>query len=345
MAIVKFVSSSHLKQNRIFYSWIAKRILIFAAVLSILVLLVSSFISNFLRIEYLPVVISGFIVFFSVLGFLNRSFLQGFIKFNAMIFTLNIEMITRLIVGSILVYIGFSVAGATFGVLVSVVIGWLVTFPFLPKLRIFGVRSNYQDGRKLVSYGVPVLLQAIATTSLMSLDVILVKHYFGAHDAGLYAAASNLGKIIYFGTGPIGAVMFPIIAKRHSKGAEYKKVLVYSLFLTAILSLCILVFYYLFPEFAIMVLYGKEFLEATPLIFIFGSFFFVFALTGILANFFFSIGKTWIVRLQLAAALLQIGGILMFHNSLFNVVKISIACISFLFIGLLIYLKRELKSN
>ena len=94
-----------------------------------------------------------------------------------------------------------------------------------------------------------------------------------------------------------------------------------------------------------MVLYGKEFLEATPLIFIFGSFFFVFALTGILANFFFSIGKTWIVRLQLAAALLQIGGILMFHNSLFNVVKISIACISFLFIGLLIYLKRELKSN
>ena len=54
-----------------------------------------------------------------------------------------------------------------------------------------------------------------------NIDVILVKHYFSADEAGHYAALSQLGKIIIFGTGAIASVMFPLVVERFEKHEMY----------------------------------------------------------------------------------------------------------------------------
>jgi O-antigen/teichoic acid export membrane protein len=57
-----------------------------------------------------------------------------------------------------------------------------------------------------------------AITLFYNFDVLLAKHFLSTQDAGLYAAMSLLGKILFFGTISISVVMFPRVAAIHAEG-------------------------------------------------------------------------------------------------------------------------------
>ena len=71
---------------------------------------------------------------------------------------------------------------------------------------------------------------------IITMDLILVKHFFSDQDAGVYATLSILGKIIYFAASPVASVMFPIVAGKHAKGEKYFEFLLMSLLITIFLS-------------------------------------------------------------------------------------------------------------
>ena len=184
----------------------------------------------------------------------------------------------------------------------------------------------------------PVILQTFAITSLYSSDVILVKHFFSSHDAGIYSAISTLGKIIFFGVGPIGSVMFPIVARRQSRGEDYKTVFIYSCIATLFLSIAVLLIYWFFPSLVITALYNSSYLEAKNLLFWFGLFMSLFTFSVLLTNYSLSIGRTKVVLFPLVAAFAQIMIIYIFHQSLFSVIAASILVMTLLLASLLIYL-------
>ena len=52
--------------------------------------------------------------------------------------------------------------------------------------------------------------------------LILVKHFFSPHDAGIYAGLSLIGRVIFFFSAPIASVMFPVIVQKYARKENYE---------------------------------------------------------------------------------------------------------------------------
>lgn len=339
LVIIKYVSAAkNEEQAAALISWLKSNTLKVAIVFFILITLASPFLVSFLhisRIWYVFLIGASFL--FSLPALVNRSVLQGLLKFKAMIGSILIENTTKLLLAAILVYIGFGIGGAMIGLVVAAFAGWYFSGIYL-KIKKTEKNLRVPDVRPMFLFVLPVALQTLAATSLYSSDVILVKHFFSSHDAGIYSAISTLGKIIFFGVGPIGSVMFPIVARRHSRGEDYKTVFIYSALATLFLSVAVLLIYWLFPSLVITALYNSSYLEAKNLLVFFGLFMSLFTFVTLLINYSLSLGKTKVVFLPLLAALMQIIIISIFHQSLFSVIAVSVVVITLLLISLLIYL-------
>lgn len=337
LVVIKYISAAKSdKEISTLVSWLKTKILIGSLIFSFLILITSPIVSSFLNINevsYIIIVAISFLI--SLQSLLNRSILQGLLKFKEMVMSNFLENLSRLLISVILIYLGFKVAGAMIGLMLSAAIGWYITTLFLKR---YDRQANPKvDVKKMLLFTVPVFIQSISITSLYSADVILVKHFFSSHEAGIYAALSTLGKIIFFAAGPISSVMFPLISKRNAKGENYRRIFIYSFLATLLVSGGILLLYWIYPGIAIKMLFGAKYLEAAGLLVWFGIFMILFTLSSLLINFGLSLGKTSIVILPLIAAIIQVIMILLFHQTLLTVVYISIFSTALLLAGLLIY--------
>lgn len=343
VVVVKFISAAREVEIERILSWFTKRATVLAITLGTIFFLFSSYISRFLHVDYKVVSLVGPILTFSVFTLVFRSVLQGRLKFYEVVISTNVEMLGRLILGVLLIYLGLSVFGAFLGILISVVLSLIVTRYFLREYRILGVIEKFSDGKKVFSYAAPIFLASLATNSFFSTDVILVKHFFEPHLAGIYASLSTLGKIIFFGASPVASVMFPMVSKRHSAGLSYKRIFNLSLLLTAGISVGVLFIYLFFPELAIKLLYGNKYIEAAPNLFVFGLFMTIFTISSLILNFYLSKSVTSVTFFAVGAAFLQALGIWFFHDSIQTVITVSIASASIFLVSMLIYFGYESK--
>src|SRR5215475_1941897 len=95
--------------------------------------------------------------------------------------------------------------------------------------------------------------------------------------------------------------------------------------------------YYLFPNYALMVLGNKEYLQAAPILGLFAIFMSLLSLNYLLANFLFSVNKKNILGFIALGALGQIIGITFYHQTLATIITVSIVCTGVLFTMLLVY--------
>ncbi len=338
LAITKYVSSAESKSEvNNLISWMRIKIFQASIVVFLIILVLTPSISSFLHISrsaYLILISVSYI--FSMPSGLNKAMLQGLLKFKETILSILIESIVKLLISIVVIYLGFYLFGVMTGIVISAGIGWYITYFYL-KTHFISNPKRPPMIKDMVLFALPVMVQTIAATSLYTSDFILVKHFFSSSDSGIYAALSTLGKIIFFGAGPIGTVMFPIIAQRSSKGKDYKKIFKYSFIATLVMSLGVVFIYGFFPGFAIRLLYGSAYLGATTLLFWFGLFITLFTLSTLLINFNLSLGRTKVVLFSLVAAIFQILFIWFFHQNLYTVILISITVTALLLVSLLIY--------
>lgn len=345
LVIIKYVSSAKNKQEvNNLVSWLKSKAFQVSVGFFLVILIASPVIYSFLnisKISYLFLIALSFL--FSLQALLNRSILQGLLKFKEMVFSVLAENTVRLSISALLVFIGFRVGGAMLAFVISALLGWYVTNFYL---RFYSKKNPNlsPDVKSMVMFTIPVLIQSFSTTSLYSSDVILVKHFFSSHDAGIYAALSTLGKIIFFGAGPIGAVMFPIVAQRQARGQNFRKIFVYSFLLTGMLAVIISILYWFFPRIAIGLLYGSAYVGDANLLVWFGLFMSLFTLSSLLISYSLSLGKTRVVLIPLVISLLQIIAIWFYHQSLFTVILISTLISALLLVSLLIYLSFNRKE-
>lgn len=313
------------------------------AVLLIFIFTVFSLpIKNFLHIDsILLVIFSGVIVAVGYLGIANAAFLQSLFKFTFISITLVIGGVVKLSVGVLLIILGFKVFGGLFAVFAMYLISFLLGF--IPLKSVFTkTKENVSISiREVITYALPTGITIFALTSLTSIDIILVKHFFSSSSAGLYAGVSLIGKAIFYFTGPITMVMFPLLVKRHTKGENFNNLFYLTIVLVSISSIAITVFYFIFPRFIIsLFLGGREYLNASSYLGLFGIFITLFSILNVFVNFFLSLKKTFISLFVVSGALLQIFLILFIHNNFFQVISISIfVCSLILIILLYIFLK------
>lgn len=104
-----------------------------------------------------------------------------------------------------------------------------------------------------------VLLGAGGVTLMQTLDIISIKHYFSATEAGLYAGITTIAGIVYFLMAPITGVLITLVSSKQSIRQNQLR-LKASLGLMLALGGSALIVMSLCPELIIKILVGSKYL-------------------------------------------------------------------------------------
>ena len=209
-------------------------------------------------------------------------------------------------------------------------------------MRSYFKEKKEQFNTKLVyNYSLPVLLLLISLTAFYTFDVLLVKHFFSNVDAGHYAALALLGKVILFGSISVPMVMFPKVSESYAKNQDPKHLLYKSSLFVLIFGSVVTLFYFLFSDFAIRILFGERYLDIANLLGWFGIVMTIFSLIYVISFYKISIKKTKFLYLLGSFNILEIILIYLFHDSLLQIIQILIGLLMLLFILLLPTYKNE----
>jgi O-antigen/teichoic acid export membrane protein len=314
----------------------------FAIVLIVISFIFVKPISVFFSInDLLPICITILNFFFVFLIVVNRGVLQGGQKFFDVTTSTALEMFLKLFLGIILIKIGFGVAGAMLGMVLALVIVYFLSF--LPLNKLLRTKDENKsesfifDKKEISAFAVPVLISTTLLMVALNLDIVLVKHYFNAETAGLYAAISNTAKIILYSTSPIVTVMFAMVTAKKITGEKHYKIFFYSVMLTIIGALIILSIYVAFPSMVIKILYGQKFVSLYPLLSKVGLFILLYSLVNIMANYYLAIKNYIFLYFFGLTLLVQIVLIGLNHSNLDVMIKILISTTGLLLVLLFVY--------
>ncbi|MBS3065118.1 MAG: oligosaccharide flippase family protein [DPANN group archaeon] len=340
--LTKFTADFIAKNETGKVAYLLKRSLQILGYISLLIFgiffLFSPQIAKFLLIDninYVRLFSIAFLVIFVTA--VTRGFLQGYQNFKILSASLILEGAAKFSIALLLIYFGFNLYGAIVAISLALLFSFLFTFYYLQKL--IPKDAIKVDSSAIYAYSLPVLITMMVITAMYTFDVILVKHFFEPVTAGLYAAASLLGKIIFFASYSFSWVMFPKIAEAYSKGEEYKHIFRKSLLLVSILVAIAVFVYWLIPDLVVGLLFGVEYLAVTDLIAPFGLAMGLFSIAFIVTNYYLSTNRTKFIYVLAAFAILEIAAIWFFHQTLEQVVNILLATMLALVISLFIVRK------
>jgi O-antigen/teichoic acid export membrane protein len=176
-----------------------------------------------------------------------------------------------------------------------------------------------------------------------NIDIILVKHFFAAEQAGLYAAVALVGRVLYFAAWSIVSAMFPISAA--SKEGENKvHVLLLPFMIVLLMSVTFVVVLALFPGFIIHLVVGEGFHYAAPFLSLYATATGLYALSVVLMTYEMSrkIANTGWVQLIFSGALVLL--IYMLHSSLRQVIVVQIVLMLLMLLVVSLPFLRSIRS-
>jgi O-antigen/teichoic acid export membrane protein len=171
----------------------------------------------------------------------------------------------KILFSAALVALGLGTVGAIGGVVAAQLVGCFYIGTWAYRL---GLRRD-EPGRKLrlpnirillpeLRYGAFVLVGSLAITLQYSLDIVVMKHYFDAHTAGLYAGIASVARIVFFLTASISQVLISSVRMRESSKHNTALLIRSGLFLAA-LGLPALLILTLMPATVIRLLMGGSY--------------------------------------------------------------------------------------
>jgi O-antigen/teichoic acid export membrane protein len=307
--------------------WVNKRLFWAAIVVTLGALPFSPLMRDYFRLDSLVSVwIFLFVIFFSFFSAVNPAILQGQQNFRWLAASGMASPSFRIIFCVVLVLAGFKLNGALMGVVFALAVSWLVTFLPLRRTVVSPAGSGSAGGHLSFKSTIPVLIANLAFTIMTQLDMVLVNHYFDSGEVGIYAAASVLGKAVMYLPGAIAIAMFPMVAENDSREQSSAHLFFNALALTAGLSTAGAMFYFLFADWIVPLLYGQKYQSAAELLRYYG--FAMLPMTLVLVAEYFLIAKgrvifAYVMMLAIPFVLLAAQT---YHSRLMDMVYILGAC-------------------
>ena len=249
----------------------------------------------------------------------KRGAMQGVCAFPRLGTNFVLEAGIRFFLGAGLVVAGYGVLGAVGAISASVIAACFI--PRIPaQLRVQAGTAEPPSYAEAVQAIVFFVGQVI----INNIDILLVKHFFPSDPAGVYAAISQIGRLLYFASwfGVVNA-MFPVAAaaspetkKSHGIGLP--------LLLVSGLSLTFIAIAALFPHLIMGVIFGSRFIEIGWLLALYAVATGLYSLSVVFIAYEMSrrIANTGWLQLIFSGALVL--GIGLFHQSLHEVIMVRI---------------------
>lgn len=270
----------------------------------------------------------------------NRGVFQGREQLFSLSITYQTEMLSRFFITFALLFfleINTSIVIAI-GIFFSFIFG---IFPIkIPKLSFSNQFKLEIDHKKMIrNFFVITTFYEFTQIIINNSDILLVKHYFDAYNAGLYASLALIGRIVYFMAWMFVMLLLPTVIKLKKEGKSTLPILTKYVFYIATISTTIIVFCVLFPQQIIMILFGESYIAMAPLLWKYATATGIFAISNIFAYYYLSLDKYIPVIVSGLFGLLQVVLIIFYHTSLEQVVVVQIiAMVLLLVIQLILFL-------
>lgn len=306
---------------------------VLGTIMIVLLIGARTYISGFLRIDSTaPVLILAVSLFLSFMLPVGRGLLQGLQEFNYLGINVLTDTTLRLITAVILVLMGLGAGGALLGSVVGSSAALMLAFFPLVNLVRKSPGTREIDFFNIYSFFWPTAATIFFFYILISMDMIIVKHFFEPLMAGYYSGAVILGKVVFFLPTALSLIMFSKSSEQHSLDKDTLPDLKRYLAWTGIISGLATTIFFLIPE-KIMLLIGfAKYLPVSYLVGFLGLAMAFYALNNILFLYQLSVHSYRFIWVLAFTALIQ--GLLMwfFHSSLFFIVIILVVSGCLLFV-------------
>jgi O-antigen/teichoic acid export membrane protein len=281
----------------------------------------ASAIGHFLHVAEWQIPLIGLIVAVMIVSLALRAVGTGIQSFGGYSASLAGEGIAK-----VAILIGFATLGLTIdrsigAFLLGLAVGLIVmAVPLVLRYRnvtSLPIRLDYR--RILATTGGAAAL--MITMAMMGFaDVVIVKHYFSATEAGLYAAASLGGKILFYFVGFVPAVLIPQVAHRFARGERTRETLWAGVAFIVLVSVLGVIGYDVGGTLLLHVLVGHEFDGATALLPGYGTAMALLAITNALASYGIATHRLAFAGPLLVATLATLAVVTLAHASLHQVI-------------------------
>jgi hypothetical protein len=254
----------------------------------------------------------------------RRGYIQGIYGFRRLATNLVIEGAVRLGGSVLLVLSGLGVEGVIAANAAAVVVAYLTAAPKLAGRVPNPLRFSYalrESSQAMVFFAGQVLIN--------NCDIVLVKHFFLAKEAGLYAAVAMVGRVIFAFSSAVVNSMFPLVAGTRLEERKNLKVIATSLLLVLITGSLLAIGLGIAPEGIWTSLFGSEFeivgkYNLPYLLALYAITTIIFSLSVVIISFEMSYkiaNASWI---QLVFSGVVIAAICRFHSSLREVIVVQL---------------------
>ena len=262
----------------------------------------------------------------------RRGYIQGTYCFRRLAANLVVEGVFRLGGSVLLILAGLGVEGVIAANVAAVVVAYLTSPPKLTGRVSNPLSSSYalrETTQALIFFSGQVLIN--------NCDIVLVKHFFFAKEAGLYAAVAMVGRVIFAFSSAVVNSMFPLVAGTRDKERRNLRVIATSLLLVLVTGSVLALGLGFAPAGFWTALFGSGFeivgkYNLPYLLVLYAIMAIVFSLSAVIITFEMSYkiaNTSWV---QLAFSGMVIAGICRFHSSMREVILVQLI----LMIGLLI---------
>jgi O-antigen/teichoic acid export membrane protein len=323
----KFVARSDSESERIaIYNLLHRRSWLGGLGVGIVLLSGSSAISHYLNLPtpLLVRVLAVGTVFYVPLG-TRRGFMQGTYDFIPLAVNFSLEAVVKLVGAVVLMSAGYSVEGVVGAISASLIVAYFVAIPrkhHLGKVRQTTLRAGMEEGVQAVIF-------FIGQVIINNLDIVLVKHFFDATQAGVYAAVALIGRVVYMLSWSVVSSMFPFSAGVRSSEKDGRTVLTTALLLASTLSGLFILAAWLMPAGLWQILLGAGFPHEgrhfySSLLVLYALTTAIYALSVVLMTYEISrkIGNVSWLQLGFSAAIIV--GIYIFHDTLRSVITVQL---------------------
>ncbi len=256
----------------------------------------------------------------------RTGYLRGRQRFSLVVVAGVVASACDLLFSIAFVLAGRGTGGAMLGLVLAQLVGFLLA-AHIAKRQGFteSLRQNIikLPDLKLImpelKYALLVLVGSLVITGLYSVDTVVVKHYFDASTAGLYAGISTVARIIFFLTTSISQVLLPSV-KLQTPMVENRAVLRKSFLLMAILGGGALLIFATLPRTIIGTLMGHEYQRYAELLPALSLMVFVVSVVNLFVMYHLALRRYAVAPIMLAGVAVTGWLLSMHHQSLTDIV-------------------------
>jgi O-antigen/teichoic acid export membrane protein len=278
-------------------------------------------------------VVFGLGVPFYFLMSVNRGVFQGKQELKSLSITYQLEMISKLLLTFTFLYfleIDTSIVIAL-GIFCSFIFGLI---PF--KSSLFSLYKPFildvQNTKLVKNFFVITAFYELTQIIINNSDILLVKHYFESYEAGLYASLALIGRVVYFIAWMFVMLLLPKVVQLKKEGKPTLPILLKYAGYIAFIAFLIVISCFLFPNEIIGILFGSEYVSISSLLWKYALATGIFAISNIFAYYYLSLDKYIPVGLSGIFGMLQIVLIVLYHETLEQVVHVQIVAMVLLLI-------------